>query len=132
MSTNQNNVIPLREQTPMPVQNARVVSVADKQMMVRLNGTTQAAQVAFSCLIKPEPGDSVLCTQNETGANFVLGIIERPGEQDMTLAFPANATLTANNGNIGAFSSQSVTLSAGAKQTRRSIRAVKPLPIMMK
>ncbi len=124
MSTKQNNVIPLREQTPMPVQNARVVSVADKQIMVRLNGTTQAAQVAFSCLIKPEPGDLVLCTQNDTGANFVLGIIERPGEQDMTLAFPANATLTANNGNIGAFSSQSVTLAASAKLNCFSDQAI--------
>ena len=115
MSAKQSNVIPLREQTPAPVENARVISVAEKEIIIRLAGVTLAARVAFSCLIKPEPGDLVLCTQSETGANFILGIIERPGEQNMTLAFPADATLLAENGNLSTLSRKSVTLAAGDK-----------------
>jgi len=115
MSTEQSNVIPLREQTHTPVENARVVSVAKKEIVIRLAGVTLAARIAFSCLIKPEPGDLVICTKSEAGANFILGIIERPGEQNMCLAFPADATLLAENGNLSALSQKSVTLAAGDK-----------------
>jgi len=115
MSTKQSSVIPLREQAPMPVENARVISVAEKEVAIRLTGATQTARVAFSCLIKPELGDLVLCTKSETGANFILGIIERPGEQNMTLAFPADATILAENGNLSALSQKSVTLAAADK-----------------
>jgi len=115
MSTKQSSVIPLREQAPMPVENARVISVAEKEVAIRLTGATQTARVAFSCLIKPELGDLVLCTKSETGANFILGIIERPGEQNMTLDFPADATILAENGNLSALSQKSVTLAAADK-----------------
>ncbi len=115
MSTKPSNVIPIRKRTHTPVENARVISVAEKEIVIRLAGATLAARVAFSCLIKPEPGDLVLCTQNENGANFILGIIERPGEQNICLAFPADATILAENGNLSTLSKKSVTLAAGDK-----------------
>ena len=103
MKPKSGNVVPLREQTEPEVQNARVVSVSGKEAVIRMSGVTQAAQIAFSCLIQPEPEDLVLCTKHETGAHYILGIIERPGTQNMTLSFPADATMHADKGALSGF-----------------------------
>lgn len=107
------NVVPIREQTEPGVQNAKVVSVSGKEAVIRISGVTHAAKIAFSCLIRPEPGDQILCTKNETGAHYILGIIERPGSRNMTLSFPADATLQAEDGSLQMLSRKSVTMIAG-------------------
>ena len=124
MNTNESNVISLRKQAPMPVENARVISVDPKEVVIKLDGVNQVAQLAFSCLITPEPGDLVLCTTSETGAIFILGIIERPGKQHMTLAFPADATLLAENGSLNTRAAKSVTLAAADKLSCFSDKAI--------
>ncbi len=115
MKPKSGNVVPLREQAEPEVQNARVVSVSGKEAVIRMSGVTQAAQIAFSCLIQPEPGDLVLCAKHETGAHYILGIIERPGAQNMTLSFPADATMRAEEGALSIVSGKSVTLIAADK-----------------
>jgi hypothetical protein len=124
MKPKSGNVVPLREQTEPEVQNARVVSVSGKEAVIRMSGVTQAAQVAFSCLIQPEPGDLVLCTKHETGAHYILCIIERPGAQNMTLSFPADATMHAEKGALSMVSGKSVTLMAADKLNCFSDQAI--------
>ncbi|MBW1841497.1 MAG: DUF3540 domain-containing protein [Deltaproteobacteria bacterium] len=106
------------------VRNGRVVSVSGKKAVVEMSGVTLPAHVAFSCLVQPIPGDLVLCTRTETGAHFILGIIERPGKQDMTLSFPADATMLAQEGSLSMVSGESVTLASGDRLNCFSKQAV--------
>ena len=130
MSPKTEKVVPLMEPTePMEfggeaVQNGRVVSVSGKKAVVEMSGVTLPAQMAFSCLVQPIPGDLVLCTQNESGVYYILGIIERPGKQDMMLCFPADATMHAEEGALNMVSGKSVTLVSGNRLNCFSKQAV--------
>lgn len=105
-------VVPLIEQTQVAVQNASIVSISGKDAVIRISGITYKARVAFSCIIQPIPDDLVMCTKNETGEYYILGIIERPGAQNMTLSFPADATMISEDGALSMFSGKSITLAS--------------------
>lgn len=107
------NVVSLREDAGSEVQNARVESVSGKEAVIRISGLTLPARVAFSCLIRPMPEDLVLCAKHETGKYYILGIIERPGSQDMVISFPADAAMVARDGAMSMVAGQSVTLVSG-------------------
>ena len=124
MKTKPVTVVPLREPTGLAVQNAMVISVSDQEIVIGIGGISKAARVAFSCLVRPEVGDEVLCSSDESGAHYILGIIERPGDQDMTLSFPADATMLAQEGSIAMLSGRSVTMAAADKLNCFSDQAV--------
>jgi len=124
MMENLANVVSMVEETEPAVQNAWVVSISGKEAVVRISGITQQAKVAFSCMIQPIPEDLVLCVQNETGAYFILGIIERPGDQNMTLSFPADVTMLAKEGALSMVSGKSMTLASGGQLNCFSEKAV--------
>lgn len=105
------NVVPLMEETEPSIKNARVISVSEKGIAVSISGNTQIARVAFSCLIRPVPGDLVLCAKNETGLYYILGIIERPENRDTAISFPDNVTLEAR-GAFTVLSKENITLAA--------------------
>lgn len=54
------------------------------------------ARRAASCLLRPEPGDLVLCAQVSVGDTFILAVLTRDAEQACTLETPGPATLSAN------------------------------------
>lgn len=124
MSDKQTNVIAINKGSGPEVPEARVVSVHGKEVKIRLSGVTRKARVAFSCLVQPSPGDLVLCTKACTGIHYILGIAERPGTQNMTLSFPADATMRTDGGSLSVFSSQSVTFAAGDKLNCLSDQAI--------
>jgi hypothetical protein len=83
-----------REEAEPIVQNVRIVSVSGRESIIETQaGDRRPAQTAFSCLVQPMPGDLALCTRTETGMSYILGIIERPEEQHMTISFPGDATM---------------------------------------
>ncbi len=124
MSLRAAKVVPLTGPTEPAVQNGRIVSISGKKAVVRISGLDHTTQVAFSCLVQPMVGDLILCTQNENGAYYILGIIERPGDQSMTISFPADATLHAEEGALSMVSGKSVTLASGDRLNCLSKQAV--------
>lgn len=106
------------------VREARIVSLSGRQALVDIQGTIEEARIAFSCLVQPLPDDMVLCTTTESGMHHILGIIERPGSQNMALSFPADATMVAEEGSVAMVSGKSVTLAAGDTLTCFSNKAI--------
>jgi hypothetical protein len=106
------NVVRLKDPADPIIRAADVVSLSPAGAQIRVDGVKQAARVAFSCLVRPEPGDRVLCTCDESGVFYILGIIDRPASRRMTLSFPADATLQAENGSLQMVSGRSLTLAA--------------------
>ena len=51
-------------------------------------------ECAFSCLVRPEPGDTALVAWHE-GGGAIIAILERPDASAMTLALPVAATVSA-------------------------------------
>lgn len=114
-----------REEAEPTVQNVRVVSVSGRESIIEtLAGVRRPAQTAFSCLVQPMPGDLALCTRTETGMSYILGIIDRPAEQHMTLSFPGDATMLSDAGSLAVYSAKSVTLAAGDRLNCISDKAV--------
>ncbi len=124
MSIQSGNVIPISEGAGGASQTARVVSVNDRDVHVRIREAIRPARTAFSCLIQPEPDDLVLITQNEDGAFYILGIIERKNGREMTLSFPGDVNLHADNGACRVRSGKSITLAALEKLTCFSDQAI--------
>lgn len=106
------DTVSVMEPTVSSVQNGRIVSISGRRALIDIRGIIEEAQVAFSCLVQPLSGDLVICTKTETGMYYILGIIERPGTQNMTLSFPADATLQAKNGDFYLYSDTSTTIVA--------------------
>lgn len=82
------------------VHKALVVGRAEGGYSVSAGGETLFAKTAFSCLVTPAPGDRALCATDDGGECHILAILERPGEQDMTLSFPADARVVSEAGDI--------------------------------
>lgn len=78
---------------------ATVSSIAEKNIIIEVNGQLLEAGLAFSCLVKPQPGDRVLVSSSDR-EYWLLAILERPSEQNMALEFPAHVTMTAPHGSF--------------------------------
>ncbi len=108
------------EQEPKPqiqpaLKNARIVRVLETGVSIDIGGTIEEAKVAFSCLIQPNPEDTVLYAKNEEGINYILSIIERPGNPNLMLSLPGNATIQTPHGSLNLVSKESVNISASDK-----------------
>jgi hypothetical protein len=79
---------------------------------ITLQGDVYPAKVSFSCLVQPNVDDVVLLAGDAESGYYILSILERPGAQDMTLAFPASTSLHNLNGSMNILSSQSVSFAA--------------------
>ncbi len=105
-------VVALKGADQQSLQNARVVSAQGQEIEVLTEEGIQKARVAFSCLVAPAIDDLTLCARDDQGQYYVLAIIDRPGPQDATLAFPAAAAIVAGAGPLTVYSKESVTLAA--------------------
>lgn len=124
MISQKGNVVPFRELEGPGIQQARVVSVTDDAVEIQIAGLPRTARVAFSCLVRPQPEDQVLCAGDADGRHHILAIIERPGAQDMTLGFPADITLAAEKGAVRVTTGDSMTLAAADRIACLSDRVV--------
>jgi hypothetical protein len=78
---------------------AQVLAREGEGLTVLRDGQAVAARRAFSCLVEPEPGDTVLLGA-AGGAVYVLAVLERAGTAPMRLALPDGATLATDGGRL--------------------------------
>jgi hypothetical protein len=93
---------------------ASVKGVSKQSLMIELGVGVINARTAFSCLVAPMVGDSVLVSQSNSDY-FVLAVLERTAEQDMALNFPASVKMTALEGQIDVIAGKDVNLLSTAK-----------------
>ena len=108
-----NKIIPINNISEEPIiRNGIVLSVSSDEIIVNISEEKVKAKKAFSCVVAPEPHDIVLCSRNEIGMFYILGIIERKNTQDTTISFPGNARIKTEKGDLDIFSKNSVTMAA--------------------
>ena len=84
---------------------ATVMGVSERSFMIDLGAGVINARTAFSCLVEPIVGDSVLV--NQSGSDyFVLAVLERQAEQNMELNFPGDVKMVANSGQVDLIADQ--------------------------
>jgi hypothetical protein len=91
---------------------ATLVSESAGQYVLDDQGYQLAAIVAFSCIIKPVPGDLVLYADTDSEQRIIVAIVHRAGDQAMALEFPANACFSSKTGSINLASASSISMSA--------------------
>ena len=112
MNQSAGKVIPIHSHTESVIRTGSVLSAGSDEIIVNIAGDTIKTQKAFSCIIDPEPDDIIICTENENGMFYILGIIERQGAQKMSLSFPSDAQIQVNHGSLNINSTDRVTLAS--------------------
>lgn len=91
-------IIPIHGDTLPGIRECSVQDIQPGGIRVNIDGRSRRAKQAFSCLVSPEIGDIVLCSENAQGMLYILAIIERPTSQKMRLAFPADTDIQLKQG----------------------------------
>ena len=123
------NRVPLVRQPEAGFAHGQVAEVREREVLVVVAGQQCRATVAFSCLVQPEPGDTVLCAGDDQGRWFVLGILERPQSTRTVVQFPGDVVLRATSasmvseGNLNFFSAQEIHKSEAAVVDVREVTA---------
>jgi hypothetical protein len=104
------NEISLIETSPFGIKNGVVISVVEDKFTVLVLGVKYQMRVAFSCLVKPITGDTVLCSHQEFDRNYILSILERTDSQDLKISFPKDATLITESGSLNIVSKENISL----------------------
>ncbi len=98
-----------------PVAAAGIVIACDgRDAQVACNGGSIAARVAFSCLVRPEPGDRVL-TSREADTVWILAVLDRPTDAPARMVVEGDIAITSARGSISLLSAQEVTIDAGIR-----------------
>ena len=92
------------------IKNGVVTGIASDHIMVDVAGERIKAKKAFSCLVEPVQQDKVICSGEESGQLYVLGILERTEEKHVQIHFPGNADLVSSDGAINIRSKTSLSL----------------------
>ncbi len=104
MNTAARNLIPIYENQTPALCTGSVAAAGPEGLRVRLDNGIFPARTAFSCLVRPESGDTVLCalteTSGETTEVYILGILQRPTAQALTLDFPSDVSVRASAGGM--------------------------------
>lgn len=112
MKSSAKNIIPIHSNTKPDIMTGSVVSVVSDEININLAGDLKKAKKAFSCIIDPEPDDIIICTENNNGMVFILGIIERPNSKKMNISFPSDAQIQAKKGKLSINSNDNVTIAS--------------------
>ncbi|MCK5312885.1 MAG: DUF3540 domain-containing protein [Desulfobacteraceae bacterium] len=110
MNNSARKVIPMKINTASVVRTGSVISIISDVISINLAGEIKKATKAFSCLIDVQINDIVICTENENGIVYVLGIQERPGSKKMNISFPDDTNIQSNDGSLSLQSSKSVSI----------------------
>lgn len=94
------------------VKEGTVIAVSSNTAIVKFGGEKVKAKKAFSCIIEPEPGDSVVCCRNEDGNFYILGIMERTKTEKINLSFPSDTTIASQKGSINIVSNDTVSIAS--------------------
>ncbi len=89
-----------------------VVTGAEAEGLFTVDHATRARQ-AFSCLITPEPGDTVLTARPESAKEaFILAILSRPQPRQARLALPENEALCLHGKRLSLLGQESVDIAS--------------------
>ncbi|MCF6246842.1 MAG: DUF3540 domain-containing protein [Desulfobacula sp.] len=105
-------VIPIHSNYKSDILTGSVVQVISDKIRINVAGNIKEAKRAFSCMVDPEPDDIIICSQNNDGTAYILGIIERSGSQKMSVSFPSDACIRSNQGSLNINSSESITIAS--------------------
>ncbi len=73
------------------------------------------AEVAISCLVRPEPGDTVLLSMDDRGFSYILSILERPEERGKTtvLTFEGDVSVQVRKGGMQVATERDIRFATG-------------------
>ena len=94
------------------IRKAEVTSVTDELFMLDDDTYHFEAIAAFSCLVKPIPGDIVLYAATGENENVIVSIVKRTHDEPVTVEFPQNANIRSRSGSLSFSSADSVSMSS--------------------
>ena len=106
------NLIPIHSNNVPDIRTGSVISTTFDDIIVNMAGKSIKAKKAFSCITNPQPNDIIICAENEDGMVYILGIIERPGAQKMSISFPSEVDIRADQGSINIHSTKNVAIAS--------------------
>lgn len=113
----QNKIIPITPPLPSSIVAGTIKGGKDKRWMVETTNGLVNACPAFSCLVAPLAGDSVLIAEHD-GHYTILAITERK-QAEMALTFPGDVSLNSVSGRV-CINSENISLTAGDDLTMLS------------
>ncbi len=106
-------IIPIHTDINADMRECTVIAVEPGvSVLLNINGKMVQAKRAFSCLVDPEAGDIVLCSENRGATAYVLAILARPTSQKTRMSFPGDTDIQVNRGGLNIHSSDTVSLAA--------------------
>ncbi|MFT5505464.1 MAG: hypothetical protein ACI845_000782 [Gammaproteobacteria bacterium] len=108
---------------------ASVKGISSETFLIDLDGKVINAKKAFSCLVEPEVGDLVLVSLGEVGF-FILSVLERLANQNISIKFPANVNMSAADGDFKIVASDDIDL-LSANSTNISSKTVNLVSVEM-
>ncbi|MGM0417352.1 MAG: DUF3540 domain-containing protein [Thermodesulfobacteriota bacterium] len=108
MINSQANLLPFQSGENSSIKTGEVLSYKNNIADILISGEKIKAKKAFSCFLEPMHKDTVLCTCDEKGIYYILGILERKAEKSINISFPSNTEINSDNGNINVNSKNSV------------------------
>jgi len=81
---------------------------------IERDGAVTTARVAFSCLVRPEPGDRVM-TSTDGETLWIVAVLERPTEAPVRLLAEGDIAIMSMHGNISLLAAGEVSVDAGAR-----------------
>ena len=108
-------IIPLHDKDDeCSLLHAVVKGVSKESFMIDTGSGVVNSRAAFSCLVAPQVGDTVLVNHSASDY-YLLAVLDRPSGQDMTLAFPADVKFHVTNGQFDLLATKDINLMTTAK-----------------
>jgi hypothetical protein len=89
------NIVPISPSSANNV-SGRILNIQDGHIHIEYQGQIINAQKAFSCLVEPVLGDTVLFCQDQHQQAYVIAILQREEEGSMHLQLSPNTTLASS------------------------------------
>ena len=120
------------EPTAVFEETGKVVGRKGAELMVESGSGAYAAKRAVSCLVEPEPGDLVLAAVTQSGAAYVLAVLERPlgapailsAEGDLSIRLPSGRFAVAAQEGVDLVSAKDISVVAGELKVTAASGAV--------
>jgi hypothetical protein len=91
-----------------------VIGAGPEGYAVRTDCGVLIARRAVSCLVDPEPGDTVLVSGQSADEGYIIAVLERTVDGPLRMTFRGNTNISVEGGSIAIAAIEGVHLSAGA------------------
>jgi hypothetical protein len=111
------NLATLQRYTQPELEYGLVVAATSEDFSVAIDGAAYQAKKAVSCLVLPEPGDTVMLAFDASPHCYILSVLERPGGAlaAKTLAFDGQVNLRIRQGGLNIATDQTLSLTSEQK-----------------